>query len=316
SRIEDLDRLFAAHPELTLVIAFKDEVTEVGDRFCGRKDLFQPHKFSTKVQNISFSGKNLIKIGYRFFLGCPFIQAVDFRGLRALESVGGLFFMGAERITTLDLGGLTALVNIGACFFCDAESLQFLDTRGLGAVREIGSSFFDGASQLTCADLSYLKRLKGIGDMFLADVPIQEIDISDMTKLERIGGFFLYHTHALESVKFGRLDNLKFIEHHFLVSCSQLKCLNLSGCINLQSVGNEFLCETDALESVNFGRLENLTFIGDNFLASCSSLKWLNLSGCPNLERIGSGFLKYANPEIEIYCHDESIKSLMRKAMV
>ncbi|MDP2193165.1 MAG: hypothetical protein Q8K36_01370, partial [Alphaproteobacteria bacterium] len=134
SRIEDLDRLFEAHPELTLVIAFKDDVKKVGDWFCGRKGLSQPHKFPTKVQKVSFSGKNLTKIGAWFFWGCPFIQAVDFRGLRSLESVGCSFFMCAYTLTTLDLRGLTAFVNIGNHFFSSAKSMQFLDTRGLSAV--------------------------------------------------------------------------------------------------------------------------------------------------------------------------------------
>ncbi|MDP2193225.1 MAG: leucine-rich repeat protein, partial [Alphaproteobacteria bacterium] len=264
--IADLDRLFEAHPELTLVVAFHDDVMEVVHRFCGRADLKQPHKFPTKVQKVSFSGKNLIKIGHNFFWGCPFIQAVDFRGLRALQSVGNSFFEYADTLKSVDLMGLTALVNIGNFFFSKAKSVQFLDTRGLSAVEQIGNSFFYGARQLTHAYLSYLKNVKGIGDQFLAYVPIQEIDISAMTKLERIGGYFFYHTHALESVKFGKIENLKII--------------------------------------------------GNNFLASCSSLKCINLSGCPNLQSIGSGFLQYANPKIDIYCHDEAIKLLMQKAMV
>ncbi|MDP2105385.1 MAG: hypothetical protein Q8J76_05260, partial [Desulfobulbaceae bacterium] len=61
------------------------------------------------------------------------------------------------------------------------------------------------------------------------------------SQLERVGTYFLYKNQALEFVKFGRLENLKFIGLSFLESSSQLKSLNLSGCPNLESVGYYFL---------------------------------------------------------------------------
>lgn len=146
SRTADLDRLFTANPDLTLVIAFSDEVETVYHQFCVNR---YESTLPKSIQHLSFTGKNLLDIMDRFVCFARSLISVDFRGLVALQEVQGFFLAGASSLTSVDFNKLGALHRVGECFCGGAQSLAEVDIKGLvRLVTERGANLRESKSSL------------------------------------------------------------------------------------------------------------------------------------------------------------------------
>ena len=72
-----INKVFEDREDLTLVIAFDDSVESIGDKFAYYLNI-------TNLKKISFSGRDLMKVGCNFFSGARLLTSVDFRGLSAM----------------------------------------------------------------------------------------------------------------------------------------------------------------------------------------------------------------------------------------
>lgn len=193
NRTAPLDTLFAANSHLTLVVAFADDVTTVGQYFCT--------ELAEHVEKLSFTGKNLYNVGNGFFTNAQSLTSVDFRGLAKLEKIGDFFFMGATSLTSLNLRGLSALHTVGEGFFMQALALKSLNLRGLSALHTVGKCFFKEAIALKSLGLRGLSALHTVGDcFFMQAIALTSVDLSGLRALTTLQSGFLGGTIKLQSI--------------------------------------------------------------------------------------------------------------------
>lgn len=187
----------------------------------------------------------------------------------------------------------------------DFGNAQFIDDRclvNLSAMRKIRihapnvksilSSFLEGCTGLTSVDLSSVTKVERIGDGFLSGcTSLTSLDLSSLTKVERIRDDFLKGCTSLTSLDFRSLTEVKNIGNNFLKECTSLTSLDLSSLTKVESIGYDFLTTCQGLKILKLPVFSNLKTIYANFLNGCDGLTTLDLSGFTPIKEIGNNFL-------------------------
>ena len=130
-----------------------------------------------------------------------------------------------------------------------------------------------------------------IHDGFLEDCPFQELDLSAVSYVTKVGDFFLRESCRATTVDLSGWNNVTHIGSAFLFSCTSLTTLDLSGWSSVTEIGHYFLRSCSALRTVDLSGWSNVSRIGDSFLNECFALTTLELSGWNNVTAIGHRFL-------------------------
>ena len=170
-----------------------------------------------------------------------------------------------------------------------AERISF---RNSNSNIKIFSQQFLQRSSITSLDLSGLSSVTTIGGFFVAFCSqLTSVDLTSLSSVTTIGLGFLYECSKLTAIDLSGLSSVTTIGEGFAASCSQLTAVDLSGLSSVTTIGNGFLSSCSQLTAIELSGLRRLTTIGSYFLYECSKLTAIDLSGLSSVTTIGRGFL-------------------------
>lgn len=272
--------LFKAH-ELDECIIECPWLTEIG------RNAFS----ESGVHRITLATKRLKHIRDDFAAFTEYLNCIDWKRCRGLESIGSGFAHGTS-MTDLSFS-FPQLRRIGDNFAAGAKGLQLVQITGCSALAEIGSDFLAEATvknvylHATCIETigaNFLRGLKCSGE--------SEPELKLYAK--RIGANLLLDSELTNITL--EAPNLVELGPNAFSRCPKLEELRLRTCPQLQRIGEKFACESSA-KSITINA-PALVDIGDHFCRETPSLVRCDISRCERLVHYGTGFCSTVDDEI------------------
>jgi hypothetical protein len=264
-------QLAATTKAATLAMPPPDASTAAG----GRPSSLKFHVFAS-LHLVAFDTTGLDCIRHvtdGFLHGCSSLTSVDLAGFRNVRSIGSSFLGRCTSLRVVDLAPLTSVTTIADAFLDYCSALTALDTLGLSSVTDIGSAFCYGAAALTSVDVRGLTSVTRISERWLGQC------------------YALEHFSSRWTATTSPFGKLREIGSSFMVQCTGLKSVDLSGFTAVTLINADCLGQCSALESFSSEGLGCVEVLGTGFLNRCSSLTALNTNGFARLRTLGAGFM-------------------------
>jgi hypothetical protein len=191
------------------------KLTQIGNNFLSNCD---------KIENVDLSSfTQLSKIGENFLYKCINLVDLVFNPHTNITSVGDGFLKICSKLEQINLTSFKNIDIINKYFMWKCTSLKnvtFPDT--FTKVRKIDQFFMEETLNLKTIDLSCFSNVSEISNSFLNSSGIENINFSNMKKVELIGDYFLFNCKNIQTIDLSSFTNLNKVGNHFMRNCKAL----------------------------------------------------------------------------------------------
>lgn len=221
------------------------------------------------------------------------LKSIDLSACTSLEIISEQAFYYDSLLTSVSLP--ISLDSLGPKAFANCTALESIDLSKT-RLKKTGSNSFYSCTSLKSVKLPksiyYITGSSGSSSYttscsFGGCTNLKDVNFSDLTELQKIGGNAFYNCTSLDTVDLSNCTKLEIICGYAFCKCSSLKSLNLRGCTSLKTLGKGALSEPtiaylelpESLDSIG----ENVFLYGgvDTLKLYCSSVP--KLAGSINL---------------------------------
>jgi serine/threonine protein kinase len=246
---------------------------------------------------------SVAEIEYGAFKNCSQLEAIDFSGARALQTIGEDAFYHCSALKAAKFP--PSLKVIAKEAFQNCYGLEDIDFSEAEALETIGYHSFFKCSSLK--DITFPPNLKVITTRAFRYCGFTRVDFSQAVGLERIEESTFSRCASLQEVKFppnlkvirktafqycgftdvdfSQKGSLERIEEEAFMDCSALKVVKISP--NLQVIAKGAFKNCYELQAVDFSQAVALKRIEEEAFARCASLEQVKFP--PNLQAIAKG---------------------------